>query len=132
MGILTYLKLGAFALVVLALGAFALHYRSLAAEAARVPALEATIAEQNDRAAKLAKAIAAADAARAEASAALTRWQDLKTATIEAVKKEGRRAAAATNPACAPAADDRRLRNDALNSLLRSSGGREPVAVPSP
>lgn len=135
MPILTYLKLGGIAVgAMLLLGGF-LYVQHLRSEAAKVPALQATIADGSKRALALSDRITAVEAAREESDKALSQWQDLKNATLEAVRKEGRRAAASTNPVCAPSLDDRRLRNSALGALLGPdpSGAKAGVSTsPNP
>lgn len=118
LGLATEIKIVIGLVIAAGIGIFYMHYRAISAEAAQVPALTARIADDDKRASDLSTKLAQADAARTEADHALTLWQTGKADIINAVRKEGRRAAASTNPVCAPSPDDRKLRNDALVHLV--------------
>lgn len=129
---LTLLKLGGFAAGAIAIFAFVVYFQHLRAEAAKVPALQATITQQNDRADKLATKMAAVDAARSASDKALSDWQnDVKTPILEAIRKAGKNAVASTNPVCRPSPDDRKLRNDSWSALLGAGQGGKATPVPA-
>lgn len=110
--------------VVLGLGAW--HYMALRAEAAKVPQLEATLADADRRVLAAAERMQELEDARIKAEEDLTTWQTAKDEIIRTVRLEGRRASASVNPVCAPSADDRRVRNDALARLVA-----DPVGEPA-
>lgn len=129
---LTLLKLGGLAAGAVAIFTFVVYFQHLRAEAAKVPALQATITQQNERAGALATKMAAVDAARSASDKALSDWQnDVKAPILETIRKAGKNAAASTNPVCRPSPDDRKLRNDAWQSLLGSGQGGKATTVPA-
>lgn len=89
------------------------HYHQLETDAAKVPGLTAQITVMQK-----------ADKDRQAADAKLTSWQDAKADIIANIRKGMRNAPIETNPVCLPTADDRRVRNEALDKLL------PPPAVP--
>lgn len=89
-----------------------LDYQHAKEVAATVPALSAQI-----------EGYKRADAARQQADADLTKWQNAASDILSNLRRASKNAAVATNPVCAPSDADRSLRNDAFDQLLSSAPG---------
>lgn len=114
--------LGAAALGFLTLSAIH-NYNTLKTEAARVPGLEATISAKD----AVITAMQKADADRTEADKKLSDWQHSKDQILAAIRRGMSNAPIHVDPVCAPTADDRRVRNEALSNLLAVPGTAVPA-----
>lgn len=130
MDILGWVKLGG-AIIVGLVAMWLWHtWEANAAAAAKVPVLTKQLNDEHAKADDLANQLAASQAKRDAAEKELADWQGLKGPIIDALKQGGMNAAASKIKACLPSADDRRLRNEAIQRLLGSGPPANAAPVP--